>query len=171
MVCGPDVHDLLDPVADFDGCDVHPNAQGHATLGTELADAVADLHACTEASSPGFDACAPVVDLLADGVPVGSSITVSPGVPVLFDINASDPNGIGFPVFAWLGGDSNVKVIWNFDGAAAVGLPLAVFNPTPTVTFELGPGGTTQTLNLSATVCDGSGKSTAVAFDVIVLTP
>lgn len=171
VVCGPDVFQLLDPIADYEACDVHPNAQGHTTLGNALADDVEDLSTCTANSAPGFDACAPVVDVLADGVPVGDSIVVAPGLPVQFDINASDPNGIGFPVFAWLGNGGNVQVIWNFDGAAAVGLPLAVFNPTPTVTFELGAGGISQTLTLSATVYDGSGRQTVATFDVIVTDP
>jgi hypothetical protein len=36
VVCGPDVYDLLGP-ADFDGCDVHPNAAGHRKIGEALA--------------------------------------------------------------------------------------------------------------------------------------
>jgi hypothetical protein len=169
VLCGPDVYALLDPSTDFANCDVHPNAQGHATLGNALADAVADLDACTAASAPGVDACAPTVNLLADGVPVGSTKIVAPGVPVHFDINASDPQGIGFPVFSWLGSAGKVQVIWNFDGAAAV--PLAIFSPTPNVTFALGAGGASQTYNLAATVYDGSGKQTSVAFDVIANEP
>ncbi len=35
VVCGPDVYSLLGP-GDFDGCDVHPNAAGHAALADAL---------------------------------------------------------------------------------------------------------------------------------------
>ncbi|MCA9492476.1 MAG: SGNH/GDSL hydrolase family protein [Myxococcales bacterium] len=42
VVCGPDVYTLLGP-ADFRGCDVHPNGQGHAVLGEAVADAILAL--------------------------------------------------------------------------------------------------------------------------------
>lgn len=169
VVCGPDVYKLLDPVADFAACDVHPNAQGHAKLGHALADAVEDLHNCTAASTPGFDACAPTVSLLSNGAPVISPKIVAPNTPIGFQLIASDPQGIGFPVFAWAGNDGKTKVLWNFDGATAV--PLAVFSLTPTVSFPLGAGGATRTYNLSATVYDGSARHTDVTFDVIATQP
>lgn len=42
VVCGPDVYTLLGP-ADFRGCEVHPNGQGHAVLGEAVADAILAL--------------------------------------------------------------------------------------------------------------------------------
>lgn len=48
LVCGPDVHALLDPVADFDACNVHPNATGHAKIGLELASTLQNLPACSD---------------------------------------------------------------------------------------------------------------------------
>jgi len=169
VVCGPDVYKLLDPVADSFSCNVHPNAQGHAKLGHALADAVEDLHNCTANSTPNFDACAPTVSLFANGAPAASPKVVGPNAIVQFQVVASDPQGIGFPAFSWLGNDGKVKVLWNFDGATAG--PLAVFSMTPTVTFPLGPGGATQTYNLAATVYDGSARHTDVTVDVIATEP
>jgi lysophospholipase L1-like esterase len=169
VVCGPDVYKLLDPVADFASCNVHPNAQGHAKLGNALADAVEDLHYCTAISTPGFDACAPTVSLFANGAPATSPKIVGPNAIVQFQTVASDPQGIGFPAFSWLGSDGKVNVLWNFDGATAA--PLAVFSLTPTVTFPLGAGGATETYNLAATVYDGSAEHTTVTVDVIATQP
>jgi lysophospholipase L1-like esterase len=169
VVCGPDVYKLLDPVADFASCDVHPNAQGHSKLGNALADDVEDLHYCTANSTPSFDACAPTVSLSANGAAVASPKIVGPNAIVQFQISASDPQGIGFPVFSWLGSDGKTKVLWNFDGATAA--PLAVFSLTPTVTFPLGAGGATVTYNLAASVYDGSAKHTDVTLDVIATQP
>ncbi len=48
LICGPDVYDLLDPVADAEGCDVHPNAGGHAKLGLALAAKLQAPPACSD---------------------------------------------------------------------------------------------------------------------------
>lgn len=42
VVCGPDVTTLLGP-ADFDGCDVHPDASGHEAIADALVDALQAL--------------------------------------------------------------------------------------------------------------------------------
>ena len=39
-LCGPDLHELLDPELDFAKCDIHPNAGGHAAIGLALADVI-----------------------------------------------------------------------------------------------------------------------------------
>lgn len=42
VACGPDVYTLLD-ADDFAGCDVHPNGQGHQTMGIALATSIMGL--------------------------------------------------------------------------------------------------------------------------------
>lgn len=43
VVCGPDLFTLLDPRADFDRGDIHPNAAGHAKIAAALAAALRPL--------------------------------------------------------------------------------------------------------------------------------
>ncbi|MEN8184194.1 MAG: SGNH/GDSL hydrolase family protein [Myxococcota bacterium] len=45
IACGPDLHQLLDLGVHFAPGDVHPNADGHATIATELAEVVTDVTA------------------------------------------------------------------------------------------------------------------------------
>ncbi len=40
--CGPDVHELLDPVSDLNPKDIHPNAKGHAAIAAALAASIRD---------------------------------------------------------------------------------------------------------------------------------
>jgi hypothetical protein len=43
VLCGPDLHELLDPALDFSVGDIHPNAAGHAKIAAALADAILSL--------------------------------------------------------------------------------------------------------------------------------
>ncbi len=43
VVCGPDLHELLDPVLDFADGDIHPNAGGHAKIAAALTGAVLSI--------------------------------------------------------------------------------------------------------------------------------
>jgi lysophospholipase L1-like esterase len=43
VVCGPDTYALLDPHADFDACDAHPNASGHAVIARALSETVRSI--------------------------------------------------------------------------------------------------------------------------------
>jgi lysophospholipase L1-like esterase len=45
LVCGPDLHQRLDLDVHFEPGDVHPNAEGHATIAAELAEVVRDVTA------------------------------------------------------------------------------------------------------------------------------
>jgi lysophospholipase L1-like esterase len=43
VVCGPDLHDLLDPATDFAVGDIHPNAEGHRKIAVALEDTLLAL--------------------------------------------------------------------------------------------------------------------------------
>ena len=43
VLCGPDLHELLDPALDFAFGDIHPNAAGHAKIAAALADAILSI--------------------------------------------------------------------------------------------------------------------------------
>ena len=43
VLCGPDLHELLDPALDFAFGDIHPNAAGHAKIAAALGDAILSL--------------------------------------------------------------------------------------------------------------------------------
>ncbi len=43
VVCGPDIHSLLEPDIHFEECDVHPNTRGHELIGNALAALILDI--------------------------------------------------------------------------------------------------------------------------------
>ncbi len=43
VICGPDLHALLETRADFDACDVHPNARGYAVIADALSETVRSI--------------------------------------------------------------------------------------------------------------------------------
>ncbi len=109
----------------------------------------------------------PEVSVTADGAPITGPLSVTSGSTVLFQTTASDADGLGFPVFAFLGNNSLVRYIWNLDGATVPG-PLYYFFHSPPVTFTLNPGESSRTFNVSVTVYDALGVTTTVPITVNV---
>ncbi|MEM7410442.1 MAG: PKD domain-containing protein [Myxococcota bacterium] len=151
-----------DVVIDF-GVDTYQELYtGDVDTGATIA---GGLH-CPDGS--GGDACAPPVNLLANLQPLDSPLLAIAGSTVLLGFNAPDPDGLGFPIFESMGFPAPITVVWNFGGGTTAN-PLDIFNPAPSVTFDLAaPGGPSETLDLSAQVYDGSANSTIAPFQVVV---
>jgi hypothetical protein len=111
-----------------------------------------------------------VVSILANGTPVGSTVSVPPFQTITFGGQASDPDGLGFPVFAFLGIPTPVTFIWNFGGITPSNGALAIFGPSPAVMFPApsDPNGPSATFPVSLTAFDALGNSTTRSFSVIV---
>ncbi len=114
------------------------------------------------------DACEPEVWLSTAGVPITNNMMVAPGESVIFDVEAWDEDGLGYPVFAGFGNLNVVSFIWDFDGAE-VAHPLTAFMASPEVTFNLPPGEASWSYQLSVTVYDAAGNSTVIPLIVSVL--
>ncbi len=114
------------------------------------------------------DACEPEVWVSAAGVPITDTMMVAPGESVIFDVEAWDEDGLGYPVFAGFGNLNVVSFIWDFDGAE-VAHPLTAFMASPEVTFNLPPGEASWSYQLSVTVYDAAGNSTVIPLIVSVL--
>jgi hypothetical protein len=108
----------------------------------------------------------PVVRFLANGKPVGGtptfpSVPSGPqfraGQPVQLDAIASDPDGLGFPIFAFAGISTPIRFLWDFGGGTSS--PLGVFADRPVVTFDLAPGEQSRTFNVAVTAFDTTGLS------------
>ena len=80
----------------------------------------------------------------------------------------SDPDGLGYPVYAYAGNMTLVKYLWSFDGAEPNWL-YAAFTAVPKVTFHLDPGEPSRTFELKAQVFDVFGNRTVVPVTVEVL--
>jgi hypothetical protein len=116
------------------------------------------------------DACEPEVWVSAAGVPITDSIMVAPGESVIFDVEAWDEDGLGYPVFEGFGNLTPVSFIWDFDGAE-VAHSLVAFSASPNVTFHLPPGETSRSYHLSVTAYDTFGNSTVAPVLVSVPEP
>ncbi|MEO1936445.1 MAG: thrombospondin type 3 repeat-containing protein, partial [Myxococcales bacterium] len=114
------------------------------------------------------DACEPEAWVSAAGVPITDTIMVAPGESVIFDVEAWDEDGLGYPVFEGFGNLTPVSFIWDFDGAE-VAHPLTTFMASPEVTFNLPPGETSGSYQLSVTAYDAVGNSTVIPLIVSVL--
>jgi hypothetical protein len=95
---------------------------------------------------------------------------VAPGESVIFDVEAWDEDGLGYPVFEGFGNLNVVSFIWAFDGAE-VSHPLVAFSASPNVTFHLPPGETSWSYQLSVTAYDAVGNSTVAPVVVSVPEP
>jgi hypothetical protein len=92
---------------------------------------------------------------------------VSSGTTVTFTAIANDEDGLGYPIFAFLGSNALISYLWNLDGATVPG-PLYNFYHQPPVTFQLAPGEPSRTFDISVTVYDTVGSSTTVPITVEV---
>jgi hypothetical protein len=118
---------------------------------------------------PEFDLADPMPGpqayVTADDDPVTGPIVVEDGTMIQFDTTAHDPDGLGYPIFAWAGNDTPFSYLWNLDGAA-VPHGWWLFTPSPPVTFDLPAGEATRTYDLSVSVWDTTGESTTVPITV-----
>jgi hypothetical protein len=124
-------------------------------------------HVSVVASDPpvvGFNANGQVVvpKLLRDPFP-----TFRVGQPVEFEAKVSDPDGLGFPVFASLGFTAPISFLWDFGGGRPAS-PLEVFAERPVVTFDLDPGEDQRGFTVSLTAFDTLGLSHTLPGRVIV---
>ena len=105
----------------------------------------------------------PSVSLSFDGIALGPLETLT--VPVVslqgavqLGSEAFDEDGLGFPVFAAFGNTTPVSYIWDFGGGVPSS-PLAIFTPSPVVTFPIAPG-EQPSFTINLTVFDATGQST-----------
>jgi hypothetical protein len=103
----------------------------------------------------------------ADGVPITGPIAITSGTTVQFFATSSDEDGLGYPIFAWLGNNSLVAHLWYLDGGTVPGA-LWPFHHAPPVTFTLDPGETSRTFNVNLNVYDTLGIATQVPIQVDV---
>ncbi len=80
---------------------------------------------------------------------------------VQFLTDATDEDGLGFPVFAGLGITAPISFFWNFDGGEGEN-PLSAFTEDPRVTFRLADGEELRIFRVTLTVFDSLGFSTQV---------
>jgi hypothetical protein len=109
----------------------------------------------------------PDVSVTADGVPITGPIAITSGTTVQFFATSSDEDGLGYPIFAWLGNNSLVAHLWYLDGGTVPGA-LWPFHHAPPVTFTLDPGETSRTFNVNLNVYDTLGIATQVPIQVDV---
>jgi hypothetical protein len=109
----------------------------------------------------------PSVNVLANGQPVTNGVRVRTGQTVSFSTRASDPDGLGFPLFRAFGSAANVTFLWEFGGAAPASA-LDIFLPNPSVRFTLRSGETRRRFNVQLSVVDRLGAWTNVSVPVDV---
>jgi hypothetical protein len=109
----------------------------------------------------------PSVSVLANGQAPSNGVRVTSGQTVSFLARASDPDGLGFPLFQALGSTARISYSWNFGGGTAAN-SLEGFTPAPTVRFTLRPGEASRRFNVQLTVLDRLGAWTAVNVPVDV---
>jgi hypothetical protein len=110
---------------------------------------------------------APKLSLRVDGSERSGGVQVRSGTTLQLQAQASDADGLGFPVLAAFGFTGNIVYLWNFDGAS-VPHPLHTFSQSPPVTFRLPPGQTSRTFRISVTVTDTLGMATTRQLSVMV---
>ena len=113
----------------------------------------------------------PAVSIRANGTLVtpedGSgrrTIAISSPGSVSFEAQASDADGLGFPIFAAFGVDVPTVYSWSFGGGVTPG-PLDVFLAAPTATFVGAPG---TVFPVSLAVFDTQGTATRINIDVVI---
>ncbi len=110
----------------------------------------------------------PNVSIAANGAPVlggagsGGSLEIPSGGTIQFRAQASDSDGIGFPVFAAFGNSAPVSFLWDFGGGVTAN-PLEIFAAAPSVTFSGDPG---ATFSVRLAVFDSLGATTEVQLSV-----
>jgi hypothetical protein len=109
----------------------------------------------------------PTVSVFANGQPIANGVRIRAGQPMNFSVSASDPDGLGFPLFRALGSTVNVSYVWNFGGGTPSN-SLAAFSPNPTVRFALNGGEPSRRFNAQLTVVDRLGAFTRVNVPVDV---
>jgi alpha-tubulin suppressor-like RCC1 family protein len=109
----------------------------------------------------------PQVRVLADGEPITNTLWLTSGSTVQFEVETSDDNGLGYPIFSWLGSDVDINYVWDFSGGETPG-HLYNFSPLPLVTFNLKPGQSNRSFEMSVTTFDKQNDSTIVHVNVIV---
>ena len=111
---------------------------------------------------------APVVSVRANGAPLTGEVRVASGVPLRLVAQASDPDGLGFPVFRALGDNKPVSFIWDFAGGQPDS-PEAALSAAPTVRFFLQAGERERRVQLRLVVVDTKGTQAQVLVPVRVV--
>jgi hypothetical protein len=91
--------------------------------------------------------------------------------PVQFGAQASDADGLGFPVFAGFGNPGLVSLLWNFGALAPLNGGLAIFGPSPQVRFDLPSGAASRTFPVSLTAFDALGDASTRSLNIIASEP
>ncbi len=110
----------------------------------------------------------PSVSVMANGQAVSGGVRVTSGQSVTFSARASDPDGLGFPLFQAFGSTARITYSWSFGGGTTAN-SLEAFTATPVVRFTLRPGEASRRFNANLTVVDRLGAWTAVSIPVDVI--
>lgn len=86
-----------------------------------------------------------------------ASVRVEPGATIEFDASATDPTGIGYPIYESEGDDEIISYLWDFDGAT-VSDPLSQTAESVVVTFDLPPGEESWIYDLTVTSFNSRGE-------------
>ncbi len=108
---------------------------------------------------------------VSDGMPAFPAPLASPsfrsGQPLQLDAVALDVDGLGFPVFDFLGVTTPLSFIWNFGGGQGSN-PLAVFAQRPVVTFQLPPGQESGSFTVTVIAFDQTGLSSTATGSIAI---
>lgn len=110
----------------------------------------------------------PSVTVRANGQPISAPLNVRTGTRIQLSASASDPDGLGYPLFNGIGINTDLSFLWNFDGATPLSGDLSGVSPNPLVQFNLAAGQASRTFRLDVTVPDAFGATRKVAFTVNV---
>ena len=113
----------------------------------------------------------PVVTISPNGDPAGAGLTVASGAFVLFQSDVSDADGLGFPIFLFLGSGGRVIRSWDFGGGIARSGDLSIFSPSPLVEFRLAPGESSRRFDVRLFGVDFLGDITEASVPVTVVRP
>jgi hypothetical protein len=95
-------------------------------------------------------------------------LVVAAGATIEFHVNATDPVGIGYPIFESEGNLEPISFLWEFDGAT-VPAPSSKHADRVPVTFDLPPGVTLGHYNMTVTAFNSHGEpSTPLEVQVFV---
>ena len=111
----------------------------------------------------------PSLFVQVEGVRTAGPFDVPGGIPIRLRAVASDPDGLGFPLFSAFGSSQPITYVWTFGGATTTD-PGAALSDSPTVTFPLGASQSDRSYTVTVTAFDALGAQTKQTVSIRAVT-